>query len=170
MKFLIKRAVARQLNALKERTAFKPSKVNSLLVIHEIDLDITEAQYTDMLAFFATEYKSVARVHYSPNKKFLEGLPPPHLHAQSLDWRGRMQADDLRYVLEQEYDLVLHFVSQITFPLTYFSAKLKAKFRIGPASMDECLNDLVLPSSLDFGTYMVDFKNFYKKIKPNDRI
>ncbi len=168
MKFFAKRAVAQQLNGLKDRTAFKPKQVSRLLVVHDIDLDITEAQYTEMLDFFANEYKQVQRVYYSPNKKLLEGLPKPHLHGQSLDWRGRMQADDLRYVLEQHYDVVLHFVSQITLPLTYFSARLKAKFRIGPASMDERLNDLVLPPSLDFGSFMVDFKNFYKKIKPNE--
>ncbi len=52
MKFFAKRAVAQQLNALKERTAFKPKHVRRLLMIHEIDLDITEAQYQEMLHFF----------------------------------------------------------------------------------------------------------------------
>ncbi len=168
MKFFAKRAVAQQLNALKERTAFKPKHVRRLLMIHEIDLDITEAQYQEMLHFFSDEYTFVERVNYSPNKKFLEGLAKPHLHAQSLDWRGRIQADDLRYALEQEYDLVIHFVSQITLPLNYFSARLNARFRIGTSLIDERLSDLVLPPKVDFGSFLADLKNFYIKIKPNE--
>lgn len=169
MKFFAKRAVSQQLNALKNRSAFKPKAIRSLVFIHDTDLDITEAQFDEMCLFFSPEIASVERVHYNINKKMLEGIATPHMHPQSLDWRGRIIADDLRYVLGQKYDLAVHFVGQITLPLISFSAQLNASFRIGPSSMDNKLNDLVLPPTADFGTYFSNVKQYFKKINPNER-
>lgn len=169
MKFFAKRVVSQQLNALKNRSAFKPKAIRSLVFIHDTDLDITEAQFDEMCRFFSPEIASVERVHYNINKKMLEGIATPHVHPQSLDWRGRIIADDLRYVLGQKYDLAVHFVGQITLPLLSFSAQLNASFRIGPSSMDNQLNDLVLPPTADFGTYFSDIKQYFKKINPNER-
>ena len=73
------------------------------------------------------------------------------------------------YTIEQQYDLVVHFVDQVTLPLVSFSAQLKASFRIGPSSLDNRLNDLVLPSSTDFGTFLSDLKLYFNKIHPNER-
>ncbi len=169
MKLFAKRAVAQQLNALKNRTAFKPKATRRLMFIHETDLDITEAQFEDMCTIFSPEFDTIERVQYNVNKKMLEGVPKPHLHPQSLDWRGRISADDLVFVLEQQYDLVVHFVQNITLPLVSFSALLKASFRIGPSSLDNQLNDLVLPSTADFGTFLSYLKQYFNKIHPNER-
>jgi hypothetical protein len=169
MKFFAKRAVAQQLNLLKNRSAFKPKAIRRLVFIHETDLDITEAQFDDMCQFFSPKFDTIERVQYNVNKKMLEGAPKPHLHPQSLDWRGRVISDNLMYTIEQQYDLVVHFVDQVTLPLVSFSAQLKASFRIGPSSLDNRLNDLVLPSSTDFGTFLSDLKLYFNKIHPNER-
>ncbi|NCG04413.1 MAG: hypothetical protein GWO82_03660 [Bacteroidetes bacterium] len=169
MKLFAKRAVSQQLHALKNRTAFKPKATRRLVFIHETDLDITEAQFEDMCCVFSPEFDTIEYIHYNANKKMLEGVPKPHLHPQSLDWRGRVTADDLVFVLEQQYDLVVHFVHNITLPLVSFSAQLKASFRIGPSSLDTRLNDLVLPSTADFGTFLSDLKQYFNKIQSNER-
>ncbi|MGB0255355.1 MAG: DUF6913 domain-containing protein, partial [Flavobacteriaceae bacterium] len=92
-----------------------------------------------------------------------------HLHLQSLDWRGRITADDLLFVLGQHYDVAVHFVGHVTLPLLSFSSLLNASFRIGPSTLDNRLNDLVLPPKLDFGSYFSDLKQYFKKINPNDQ-
>ena len=97
----------------------------------------------------------------------LEGLPKPHLHPKSLDWRGRIVEDDLTFVMLQQYDIAIHFVQQSTLSLASFSAQLKASFRIGPSCMDTRLNDLVLPTRLDFGGFLSDLKKYYDKINPH---
>ncbi len=169
MKFLAKRAVAYQLNALRNRLAFRPKVIRSLVMIHDTDLDITEAQFNEMCDFFSPKYDAIDRVHYNVNKKMLEGISGPHLHSQSLDWLGRINADDLMYIMGQNYDLALHFVGQVTLPLQSFSAQIKASFRIGPATQDHRLNDLVLPAKTDFGAYFSDIKQYFNKIHPNER-
>ena len=97
----------------------------------------------------------------------LEGLPKPHLYPKSLDWRGRIAEDDLKFVLLQPYDIAIHFVQHSTLSLASFSAQLNASFRIGPSCMDTRLNDLVLPTRLDFGGFLSDLKNYYNKINPH---
>lgn len=169
MKFFAKRAVAHQLNALKNRTAYKPKAIRSLVFIHDTDLDITEAQFEQMCRLFSTEFDVVEHIHYNINKKMLEGVAKPHLHLQSLDWRGRITADDLLFVLGQHYDVAVHFVGHVTLPLLSFSSLLNASFRIGPSTLDNRLNDLVLPPKLDFGSYFSDLKQYFKKINPNDQ-
>lgn len=169
MKFLIKRVINQQLNALKNRSGFKPKHINNMIFIHDTDLDITEAQFEEMCRFFSPEIRSIERIHFNVNKKMLEGISTPHLHAQSIDWRGRITADELTFVLSQKYDLVVHFVDQITLSLISFSSRLNASFRIGPSSMDNRLNDLVLPPTVDFGIYFSDIKKYFNKITPNER-
>lgn len=169
MKFLIKRVINKQLNALRNRSGFKPKHINSMVFIHDTDLDITEAQFEEMCRFFSPEITTIERIHYNANKKMLEGISTPHLHAQSLDWRGRFTADDLLYVFTQKFDLAVHFVGQITLPLISFSSRINASFRIGPSSMDNDLNDLVLPPTVDFGAYFSDIRQYFNKINPNER-
>lgn len=169
MKFFAKRAVAKQLNALKNRSAFKPKAIRRLVFIHDTDLTITEAQFDDMCRVFSSEFTAIERVHYNVNKKMLEGVAKPHLHPQSLDWRGRIMADDLLYSIAQHFDIVVHFVDQITLPLVSFSAQLKGSFRIGPSSLDNRLNDLVLPPTTDFGEFLSNIKQYFNKIDPNER-
>ncbi|MGB0255354.1 MAG: hypothetical protein ACPF95_04195, partial [Flavobacteriaceae bacterium] len=65
MKFFAKRAVAHQLNALKNRTAYKPKAIRSLVFIHDTDLDITEAQFEQMCRLFSTEFDVVEHIHYN---------------------------------------------------------------------------------------------------------
>lgn len=149
--------------------AYKPKVNRSLVFIHETDLDITEAQLEDMCRFFSPEFEIIEHVHYNVNKKMLTDIAKPHLHSQSLDWRGRFTASDLLYVLDHQYDLVVHFVHDITMPLISFSAQIKASFRIGPSIMDSRLNDLVLPPTTDFGTFLSDLKQYFNKIHPNER-
>lgn len=168
MKFFAKRVVARQLNELKNRSAFKPKEVRRLVIIHDTDLNVTESQLNDIIQFFSPKCDSVEHIHYNINKKMLEGMPRPHLHPQSMDWRGALIGEDLLYVLDQPYDLVLHFVEHITLPLISFSAQLKASFRIGPSTLDERLNDLVLPPKTDFGAYLIELKKYFNKIHPNE--
>jgi len=168
MKFFAKRAVVRQLNALELRSAFKPKAIRSLVFIYDTDLGFTEAQFEDMCRIFSPEISIIQRVHCNMNKKMLEGVSKPHLHLQSLDWRGRIMSDDLLYVLQQQYDLAVHFVDQVSLPLLSFSSQLNASFRIGPSSMDSRLNDLVLSPTLDFDTYCSDLKQYFKKIHPNE--
>jgi len=169
MKLFAKRSVSQQLNAIKNRTAFRPKSIRRLVFIHETDLNITEAQFDDMCRFFSSELSAVERIQYNINKKMLEGVAKPHLHPQSLDWRGRLVSDDLRYSITQQYDLVVHFVDQITLPLISFSAQLNASFRIGPSSLDNRLNDLVLPPTRDFGEFLSNVKLYFNKIHPNER-
>ena len=112
-------------------------------------------------------FETIERVYFHLNTKMLEGLPKPHLHPKSLDWRGRIAEDDLKFVLLQPYDIAIHFVQHSTLSLASFSAQLKASFRIGPSCMDTRLNDLVLPTRLDFGGFLSDLKNYYNKINPH---
>jgi hypothetical protein len=84
-----------------------------------------------------------------------------------LDWRGRILEGDLKYVIAQQYDIAIHFVQQGNLSLSSFSAQLNASFRIGPSCMDNRLNDLVLPTRLDFGGFLNDLKTYYNKIKPH---
>ncbi|MDG1821762.1 MAG: hypothetical protein P8H25_00075 [Flavobacteriaceae bacterium] len=170
MKFFAKRIVSKQLNALVHRTAFKPKSVRRLLFIHDIELGLTEAQFEQMCMLFSSEYDAIDRVHYSNNKKMLEGVPKPHLHPQSLDWRGRIVGEDLKFVLEKNYDIVIHFIDHISLPLQSFSAQLNAHFKIGPSTMDSQLNDLVLSPKNDFGSFFSDLKKYFIKINPNERI
>lgn len=169
MKFFAKRRITKQLEALKDRSAFKPKQVRRLVFIHDVDLHITEAQFEDMCRFFSPEFFTVDRIHYSSNRKLLEGVPKPHLHEQSLDWRGRLVDEELAFVLEKKYDLAVHFIDQITLSLISFSAQLNASFRIGPSTLDHTLNDLVLSPKKDFGAYFSDLKNYYNKINPNEQ-
>ncbi len=168
MKLFARRVVSKQLNALANRSAFKPKTIRSLVFIHDTDLNITEAQFDEMCRFFSTEFDVIERIHYNINKKMLEGTPTPHLHPQSLDWRGRITDDNLLFVIRQHYDIAIHFIGQVTLPLLSFSAQLDASFRIGPSTIDNRLNDLVLPSHLDFATYCSDLKQYFKKIHPNE--
>lgn len=167
MNFFAKRTVKQQLSLLDRRVGVKPAKIVRMVFIHDADLDITEAQFKDMIDFFSPEYKTIERVYFHLNKKMLEGLPKPHLHPKSLDWRGRIAEDDLKFVLLQPYDIAIHFVQHSTLSLASFSAQLKASFRIGPSCMDTRLNDLVLPTRLDFGGFLSDLKNYYNKINPH---
>ncbi|CAI8156139.1 MAG: Uncharacterised protein [Bacteroidota bacterium] len=169
MKLFAKRTVAQQLNAIKNRTAYRPKSIRRLMFIHDTDLNLTEAQFDDMCRFFSSELSTIERIHYNIDKKMLEGVAKPHLHPQSLDWRGRLTSGDLRYTTTQEYDLVVHFVDQITLPLVSFSAHLNASFRIGPSSLDIRLNDLALPPTTDFGEFLSNVKLYFKKIHPNER-
>jgi len=168
MKFFVKRSVTQHLNALKNRTAFKPKSIRRLVFVHDTDLNITESQYNDMCQFFSFEYSDVERIQYNKNKKMLAGVSKPHLHPQSLDWRGRIIENDLLYVLSHQYDLVVHFVDHISLPLVSFSAQLNASFRIGPSSLDNRLNDLVLPTTTDFGVFLTLVKQYFNKIHPNE--
>ena len=120
-----------------------------------------------MIDFFSPEYETIERVHFHLNKKMLEGLPKPHLYPKSLDWRGGIVEDDLKFVTSQQYDIAIHFVQQSTLSLASFSAQLKASFRIGPSCMDTRLNDLVLPTRLDFGGFLNDLKTYFNKINPH---
>ncbi len=167
MNFFAKRTVKQQLSLLDSRVGVKPATIGRMVFVHDADLDITEAQFKDMIDFFSPEYKTIERVYFHLNKKMLEGLPKPHLHPKSLDWRGRIAEDDLKFVLLQPYDIAIHFVQHSTLSLASFSAQLKASFRIGPSCMDTRLNDLVLPTRLDFGGFLSDLKNYYNKIKPH---
>jgi hypothetical protein len=167
MNFFAKRTVKQQLSLLDRRVGVKPAKIVRMVFIHDADLDITEAQFKDMIDFFSPEYKTIERVYFHLNKKMLEGLPKPHLHPKSLDWRGKIAEDDLKFVLLQPYDIAIHFVQHSTLSLASFSAQLKASFRIGPSCMDTRLNDLVLPTRLDFGGFLSDLKNYYNKINPH---
>ena len=167
MNFFAKRTVKQQLSPLDRRVGVKPAKIVRMVFIHDADLDITEAQFKDMIDFFSPEYKTIERVYFHLNKKMLEGLPKPHLHPKSLDWRGKIAEDDLKFVLLQPYDIAIHFVQHSTLSLASFSAQLKASFRIGPSCMDTRLNDLVLPTRLDFGGFLSDLKNYYNKINPH---
>ena len=167
MNFFAKRTVKQQLSLLDSRVGVKPATIGRMVFVHDADLDITEAQFKDMIDFFSPEYKTIERVYFHLNKKMLEGLPKPHLHPKSLDWRGRIAEDDLKFVLLQPYDIAIHFVQHSTLSLTSFSAQLKASFRIGPSCMDTRLNDLVLPTRLDFGGFLSDLKNYYNKINPH---
>jgi hypothetical protein len=167
MNFFAKRTVKQQLSLLDSRVGVKPATIGRMVFVHDADLDITEAQFKDMIDFFSPEYKTIERVYFHLNKKMLEGLPKPHLHPKSLDWRGRIAEDDLKFVLLQPYDIAIHFVQHSTLSLASFSAQLKASFRIGPSCMDTRLNDLVLPIRLDFGGFLSDLKNYYNKINPH---
>ncbi len=167
MNFFAKRTVKQQLSLLDSRVGVKPATIGRMVFVHDADLDITEAQFKDMIDFFSPEYKTIERVYFHLNKKMLEGLPKPHLHPKSLDWRGRIAEDDLKFVLLQPYDIAIHFVQHSTLSLASFSAQLKASFRIGPSCMDTRLNDLVLPKRLDFGGFLSDLKNYYNKINPH---
>ena len=167
MNFFAKRIVKQQLSLLENRVGVKPSTVRRMVFIHDIELDITEAQFTEMVDFFSPEFEKVERVHFHLNAKMLEGLPKPHLQPKSLDWRGRIAEADLSFVLSQHYDIAGHFVQQSTLSLASFSAQLNASFRIGPSCMDNRLNDLVLPTRLDFGGFLHDLKTYYNKIKPH---
>mgnify|MGYP001160313876 FL=1 len=167
MNFFSKRAVKQQLGLLENRVGVKPATIRRMVFVHDTDLDITEAQFQDMIDFFSQEYETIERVHFHLNKKMLEGLPKPHLYPKSLDWRGRIVEDDLKFVMSQQYDIAIHFVQQSTLSLASFSAQLKASFRIGPSCMDTRLNDLVLPIRLDFGGFLSDLKNYYNKINPH---
>ena len=167
MNFFAKRTVKQQLGLLDNRVGVKPATIGRMVFVHDADLDITEAQFKDMIDFFSPEYKTIERVYFHLNKKMLEGLPKPHLHPKSLDWRGRIAEDDLKFVLLQPYDIAIHFVQQSTLSLASFSAQLKASFRIGPSCMDTRLNDLVLPTRLDFGGFLSDLKKYYNKINPH---
>jgi|TARA_A200000113_G_scaffold63920_1_gene55062 hypothetical protein len=167
MNFFAKRTVKQQLSLLDSRVGVKPATIGRMVFVHDADLDITEAQFKDMIDFFSPEYKTIERVYFHLNKKMLEGLPKPHLHPKSLDWRGRIAEDDLKFVLLQPYDIAIHFVQHSTLSLASFSAQLKASFRIGPSCMDTRLNDLVLPTRLDFGGFLSDLKNYYNKINPH---
>ena len=167
MNFFAKRTVKQQLSLLDSRVGVKPATIGRMVFVHDADLDITEAQFKDMIDFFSPEYKIIERVYFHLNKKMLEGLPKPHLYPNSLDWRGRIAEDDLKFVLLQPYDIAIHFVQHSTLSLASFSAQLKASFRIGPSCMDTRLNDLVLPTRLDFGGFLSDLKNYYNKINPH---
>lgn len=167
MNFFAKRTVKQQLSLLDSRVGVKPATIGRMVFVHDADLDITEAQFKDMIDFFSPEYKTIERVYFHLNKKMLEGLPKPHLHPKSLDWRGRIAEDDLKFVLLQPYDIAIHFVQHSTLSLASFSAQLNASFRIGPSCMDTRLNDLVLPTRLDFGGFLSDLKNYYNKINPH---
>ena len=167
MNFFAKRTVKQQLSLLDSRVGVKPATIGRMVFVHDADLDITEAQFKDMIDFFSPEYKTIERVYFHLNKKMLEGLPKPHLHPKSLDWRGRLAEDDLKFVLLQPYDIAIHFVQHSTLSLASFSAQLKASFRIGPSCMDTILNDLVLPTRLGFGGFLSDLKNYYNKINPH---
>ena len=167
MNFFAKRTVKQQLSLLDSRVGVKPATIGRMVFVHDADLDITEAKFKDMIDFFSPEYKTIERVYFHLNKKMLEGLPKPHLHPKSLDWRGRIAEDDLKFVLLQPYDIAIHFVQHSTLSLASFSAQLKASFRIGPSCMDTRLNDLVLPTRLDFGGFLSDLKNYYNKINPH---
>ena len=167
MNFFAKRTVKQQLSLLDSRVGVKPATIGRMVFVHDADLDITEAQFKDMIDFFSPEYKTIERVYFHLNKKMLEGLPKPHLYPKSLDWRGRIAEDDLKFVLLQPYDIAIHFVQHSTLSLASFSAQLKASFRIGPSCMDTRLNDLVLPIRLDFGGFLSDLKNYYNKINPH---
>jgi hypothetical protein len=167
MNFFAKRTVKQQLSLLDSRVGVKPATIGRMVFVHDADLDITEAQFKDMIDFFSPEYKTIERVYFHLNKKMLEGLPKPHLHPKSLDWRGKIAEDDLKFVLLQPYDIAIHFVQHSTLSLASFSAQLKASFRIGPSCMDTRLNDLVLPTRLDFGGFLSDLKNYYNKINPH---
>ena len=167
MNFFAKRTVKQQLSLLDSRVGVKPATIGRMVFVHDADLDITEAQFKDMIDFFSPEYKTIERVYFHLNKKMLEGLPKPHLHPKSLDWRGRIAEDDLKFVLLQPYDIAIHFVQHSTLSLASFSAQLKASFRIGASCMDTRLNDFVLPTRLDFGGFLSDLKNYYNKINPH---
>tara|TARA_B100001093_G_scaffold469979_1_gene491096 strand:+ start:170 stop:676 length:507 start_codon:yes stop_codon:yes gene_type:complete len=164
MNFFAKRVVKQQLNLLENRVGVKPLSVRRMIFIHETDLDITEAQFKNMLDFFSTEYQTIDCVHFHVNKKMLEGLPKPHLQTKSLDWRGRIVENDLKFIISQHYDIAIHFVKQSTLSLESFSAQLSASFRIGPSCLDNRLNDLLLPTRLDFGGFLNDLKKYFNKI------
>ena len=167
MNFFAKRTVKQQLSLLDSRVGVKPATIGRMVFVHDADLDITEAQFKDMIDFFSPEYKTIERVYFHLNKKMLEGLPKPHLHPKSLDWRGKIVEHDLKFVLLKPFDIAIHFVQHSTLSLASFSAQLKASFRIGPSCMDTRLNDLVLPTRLDFGGFLSDLKNYYNKINPH---
>ena len=168
MKFFAKRKLNKQLEQLSERSVINPKKIKRLIFIHDVDLDITESQFEEFCDIFSNSYDLIEYVNYSENKKMLDGKPRPHLHGKSIDWYGRFIDNELNYVMSQKYDLLVHFVSNISIPLQLFSSKLDASFRIGPFSLDKRLNDLVVSEKLDFSFFLSDVKKYYKKIKPNE--
>jgi len=57
MNFFAKRTVKQQLSLLENRVGVKPSTVRRMVFIHDIELDITEAKFTEMVDFFHQNLK-----------------------------------------------------------------------------------------------------------------
>ena len=68
MNFFAKRAVKQQLSLLENRVGVKPATIRRMVFVHDTDLDITEAQFQDMIDFFSSEYQTIERVHFHLNK------------------------------------------------------------------------------------------------------
>jgi hypothetical protein len=98
----------------------------------------------------------------------LEGLPQPHISPKSMDWRGKIISGELKYILEQNYDIAVQYVQQSCIALDSFSSQINASFRIGSSTMDKRLNDLVLTTRSDFGSFLSDLKKYYTKISPHE--
>ena len=124
MKFFANRKLNRQLEQLSERSVINPKTIKRLIFIHDVDLDITESQFEEFCAIFSNSYDLIEYVNYAENKKMLEGKPRPHLHGKSIDWYGRFIDNELNYVMSQKYDLLVHFVSNISISLQLLESSL----------------------------------------------
>jgi hypothetical protein len=86
MNFFAKRAVKQQLSLLENRVGVKPATIRRMVFVHDTDLDITEAQFQDMIDFFSPEYETIERVHFHLNKKCLK-VCPSHTYIPRV-WTG----------------------------------------------------------------------------------
>ena len=161
----INRVVEKALDELSSRTVNKPDAVRSVICL--IDLSILNEQDLNnyIIEIFGIKKNKIMTVYYAPKQSKELTSYSPLLCNRHLHWDGTLIHPMKKRIMSKKYDLLFNFFMNDNRTLQSISSHVKADFRVGYATVDHRLNDLMLgnennSAELFFNT----FNNFFFKI------
>ena len=159
------RVVEKALDELSSRTVIKPDTVRSVLCL--IDLNILNEPNLNAYIedLFEIKKNKIVTVYYaSKRSKELTSYSPlfcnRHLH-----WDGTLIHPMKKKIMSKKYDLLFNFFVKDNRTLQSISSHVKADFRVGFATVDHRLNDLMLGNENNSAEQFFNtFNNFFFKI------
>ena len=85
---------------------------------------------------------------------------------RDLGWKGKIENGYVLEFLGREYDMLINYYTDDNLMMKLLSVRTPARFRVGLASADTKINDLILNTPLnEFGTFKSELKKYLKILK-----
>ena len=161
----INRVVEKALDELSSRTVNKPDTVRSVICL--IDLSILNEQDLNnyIIEIFGIKKNKIMTVYYAPKQSKELTSYSPLLCNRHLHWDGTLIHPMKKRIMSKKYDLLFNFFMNDNRTLQSISSHVKADFRVGYATVDHRLNDLMLGNENNSAEQFFNtFNNFFFKI------
>ena len=159
------RVVEKALDELSSRTVIKPDTVRSVLCL--IDLNILNEPNLNAYIedLFEIKKNKIMTVYYAPRQTKELASYSPLFSNRHLHWDGTLIHPMKKKVVSEKCDLLFNFFMKDNRTLQSISSHIKADFRVGYATVDHRLNDLMLGNENNSAEkFFSTFSNFFFKI------